>query len=141
MESARLKAAAMYASPDRSTRGVETVDRIRQGVKTAENSALLDDLCQTMKFGSLCALGGFAPYPVLSAMRHFGEDFGPRALAAGIRKTAMSLINEVDYGTPASRSEKLVTLTIDGVEVRAPEGTSIMRAAMEMGTEIPSSRQ
>ncbi|WP_026606426.1 formate dehydrogenase beta subunit [Methylocapsa acidiphila] len=65
-----------------STRGVETVDRIRQGVKTAENLVLLDDLCQTMKFGSLCALGGFAPYPVLSAMRHFGEDFGPRALAA-----------------------------------------------------------
>ncbi|VFU09189.1 Formate dehydrogenase, alpha subunit (fragment) [Methylocella tundrae] len=49
----------------------------------------------------------------------------------------MSLINEVDYGTPAAKSEKMVTLTIDGVEVTAPEGTSIMRAAMEMGTEIP----
>jgi formate dehydrogenase iron-sulfur subunit len=35
-----------------------------------------------MKFGSLCALGGFAPYPVMSAVRHFREDFTPRVLAA-----------------------------------------------------------
>ncbi|MFN8828471.1 MAG: formate dehydrogenase subunit alpha [Labrys sp. (in: a-proteobacteria)] len=49
----------------------------------------------------------------------------------------MSLIHEIDYGTPASKSENLVTLTIDGVSVTVPEGTSIMRAAMEMGTQIP----
>ncbi len=49
----------------------------------------------------------------------------------------MSLIKEIDYGTPAAVSEKMVALTIDGVEVTAPEGASIMRAAMEMGTEIP----
>ena len=49
----------------------------------------------------------------------------------------MSMVSEIDYGTPASRSEKTVTLTIDGVEVRVPEGTSIMRAAMEIGTKIP----
>ncbi|MGO9672725.1 MAG: formate dehydrogenase subunit alpha, partial [Methylocella sp.] len=49
----------------------------------------------------------------------------------------MALIEEVDYGTPAAQSQKSVTLTIDGVTVTAPEGTSIMRAAMEMGTEIP----
>ena len=49
----------------------------------------------------------------------------------------MTLIKEIDYGTPASKSEKTVTLTIDGVEVTVPEGTSIMRAAMEMGTQIP----
>ena len=49
----------------------------------------------------------------------------------------MSLIKETDFGTPASKSEKMVTLTIDGVEVTVPEGTSIMRAAMEMGTAIP----
>ncbi len=49
----------------------------------------------------------------------------------------MALVTEIDYGTPAPRSEKTVTLTIDGVEVRALEGASIMRAAMEMGTEIP----
>ncbi len=66
-----------------SIRGVETVDRIIAGIKPAENIALLEDLCETMKFGSLCALGGFAPYPVLSALRHFPEDFTPRnALAA-----------------------------------------------------------
>jgi formate dehydrogenase, alpha subunit, archaeal-type len=49
----------------------------------------------------------------------------------------MSLIVETDYGTPASKSEKSVTLVIDGVSVSVPEGTSIMRAAMEMGTAIP----
>src|SRR5579883_1454748 len=49
----------------------------------------------------------------------------------------MSMINEIDYGTPASRSDKLVTLTIDGMAVSVPEGTSIMRAAMEAGTKIP----
>jgi formate dehydrogenase major subunit len=49
----------------------------------------------------------------------------------------MSLIEEIDYGTPRSRSEKMVTLFIDGAEVTVPEGTSIMRAAMEIGTQIP----
>ena len=49
----------------------------------------------------------------------------------------MSLIREIDFGTPASKSEKLVTLTIDGREVTVPEGTSIMRASMEAGIEIP----
>ncbi len=49
----------------------------------------------------------------------------------------MTLIKETDYGTPASKSEKLVTLTIDGVAVTVPEGTSIMRAAAEIGTQIP----
>ena len=49
----------------------------------------------------------------------------------------MSLVHEIDYGTPRSKAEKTVTLTIDGRSVTVPEGTSIMRAAMEMGTEIP----
>ena len=60
----------------------EVIDRVLAGVKPAENIALLEDLCNTMKFGSLCALGGFVPYPVMSAVRHFREDFAPRALAA-----------------------------------------------------------
>jgi formate dehydrogenase major subunit len=51
--------------------------------------------------------------------------------------SSMSLVHEIDYGTPLSKSEKMVTLTIDGNEVTVPEGTSIMRAAMEMGTQIP----
>lgn len=80
-----------------STRGVELIDRIRarsgrrpdrvevlpqmHNARKAERSladeiTLLEDLCETMKFGSLCALGGFTPYPVLSALRNFPEDFG-----------------------------------------------------------------
>ncbi|WP_157216691.1 formate dehydrogenase beta subunit [Flavisphingomonas formosensis] len=43
---------------------------------------LIEDLCETMKFGSLCALGGFTPYPVLSALHHFPEDFGGAAETA-----------------------------------------------------------
>src|ERR1700721_1879837 len=49
----------------------------------------------------------------------------------------MSLIQETDFGTPRSRSETMITLTIDGQSVTVPEGTSIMRAAMEAGTQIP----
>ena len=80
-----------------STRGVELIDRIRarsgraaDKVETlpqmhnarkaprtvAEDVTLLEDLCETMKFGSLCALGGFTPYPVLSALKYWPEDFG-----------------------------------------------------------------
>ena len=59
-----------------STRGVETLDRIIRGEDREGNLAVLADLCNTMKFGSLCALGGFAPYPVTSAFTHFPEDFG-----------------------------------------------------------------
>ncbi len=49
----------------------------------------------------------------------------------------MPLIDEIDYGTPASASEAMVTLSIDGVSVTVPEGTSVMRAAMQAGTQIP----
>jgi formate dehydrogenase iron-sulfur subunit len=60
-----------------STRGVEVVDRIAAGQRREANLALLQDLCETMKLGSLCALGGFTPYPVMSALTHFPEDFSP----------------------------------------------------------------
>ncbi|WGR92757.1 NADH-quinone oxidoreductase subunit NuoF [Bradyrhizobium sp. ISRA443] len=60
-----------------STRGVETITKIINGERVAENLAVVEDLCNTMKFGSLCALGGFTPYPVMSALKHFREDFGP----------------------------------------------------------------
>ncbi len=49
----------------------------------------------------------------------------------------MALIKEIDYGTPASASSDVVTLTIDGQQVTVPAGTSIMHAAMQMGTQIP----
>ena len=79
-----------------STRGVELIDRIRTGGKVMadavealpqmhnarkagrsrdEELQLLEDLCETMQFGSLCALGGFTPYPVRSALKHWPEDF------------------------------------------------------------------
>ena len=80
-----------------SVRGVELIDRIRAGSVPADalaglpqmrnvpkgertrdaDIALLEDLCDTMRAASLCALGGFTPYPVLSALRHWPEDFGP----------------------------------------------------------------
>ena len=56
-----------------AVRGVETIDRIAEGDAAAKD--LLVDLCDTMTDGSLCALGGLTPYPVLSAMRNYPEDF------------------------------------------------------------------
>ncbi|MEP6474895.1 MAG: NADH-quinone oxidoreductase subunit NuoF [Gemmatimonadota bacterium] len=70
-----------------STRGVEVVDRIVAGVRREGNEVLLRDLCETMLGGSLCALGGMTPYPVLSALNHFPQDFGlpaPAAAGAGV---------------------------------------------------------
>ena len=58
-----------------STRGMEALDRVLAGTEVDANLALIEELCETMKFGSLCALGGFTPYPVMSALRHFPEDF------------------------------------------------------------------
>ena len=57
-----------------STRGVELIDRIRSGGQEAD-MALLKDLCEVLKDTSLCALGGFTPYPVMSAFNHWPEDF------------------------------------------------------------------
>jgi formate dehydrogenase iron-sulfur subunit len=58
-----------------STRGLETMDRIIAGENVEANIALIEDLCETMQYGSLCALGGFTPYPVMSAIRHYAHDF------------------------------------------------------------------
>ena len=58
-----------------STRGVEVIDRIRANIERDKNFALLDDLCNTMRYGSLCALGGLTPDPVVSALKYFAEDF------------------------------------------------------------------
>ncbi len=59
-----------------SARGVELMDKITAGEDREDNLVVLEDLCDTMKWGSLCALGGFAPYPVMSAINYFPEDFG-----------------------------------------------------------------
>jgi formate dehydrogenase iron-sulfur subunit len=61
-----------------STRGVEVMDRIIQGIDTEQNVRLLEDLCETMLQGSLCGLGGMTPFPVTSALKHFSEDFRAR---------------------------------------------------------------
>ncbi len=63
-----------------AVRGTETIDRIAKGDAAA--IPLLTDLCNTMKAGSLCALGGFTPYPVMSALTHFPDDFAPMKEAA-----------------------------------------------------------
>jgi formate dehydrogenase iron-sulfur subunit len=67
-----------------STRGVETVDKIIAGVSRDANIELLRDLCTVLTDGSLCALGGLTPFPVLSALDNFSEDFAP----AGARVAA-----------------------------------------------------
>jgi len=58
-----------------STRGVEVIDRIIAGEDREANVVLLEDLCEVMRDGSLCAMGGLTPLPVLSALHSFGEDF------------------------------------------------------------------
>ncbi len=58
-----------------STRGAETIDKIVAGIDRDANLILLEDLCQTMTDGSLCAMGGLTPMPVMSAVKHFPEDF------------------------------------------------------------------
>ena len=63
-----------------AVRGVETIDRIAGGDSAA--IPLLTDLCETMKDGSLCALGGFTPFPVMSALTHFPDDFARHKEAA-----------------------------------------------------------
>jgi len=63
-----------------AVRGVETIDRIGRGDAAA--IPLLTDLCETMKDGSLCALGGFTPFPVMSALTHFPDDFAKAKEAA-----------------------------------------------------------
>jgi formate dehydrogenase iron-sulfur subunit len=62
-----------------STRGVELIDRIRSGIERDRNIVVLKDLFETMKYGSLCAMGGLTPDPVRSALEYFPEDFEVRA--------------------------------------------------------------
>jgi formate dehydrogenase iron-sulfur subunit len=68
-----------------STRGVEVIDRLKRGDNARQQEVLLRDLCDTMLHGSLCALGGMTPNPVLSALNYYPQDFG---LAAPATETA-----------------------------------------------------
>jgi formate dehydrogenase iron-sulfur subunit len=65
-----------------STRGVEVIDRIVRKQEQPQQVQLLRDLCDTMLAGSLCAMGGMTPYPVLSALDHYPQDFGIEPAAA-----------------------------------------------------------
>ncbi len=58
-----------------STRGKEALDKIRAGDNAEQQIHLVRDLCDTMLHGSLCAMGGMTPFPVLSALNHFPDDF------------------------------------------------------------------
>jgi formate dehydrogenase iron-sulfur subunit len=58
-----------------STRGMEVIDNITNNLDREKNLELLDDLCETMIDGSLCAMGGLTPFPVKSALKYFPEDF------------------------------------------------------------------
>jgi formate dehydrogenase iron-sulfur subunit len=64
-----------------AVRGVEVIDRIITGDDVEAQIELLEDLCNTMRLGSLCALGGFTPYPVRSALKYFPEDFRAKTAA------------------------------------------------------------
>lgn len=63
-----------------AVRGTEVVQKIRHNHQREQQVHLLRDLCDTMLSGSLCALGGMTPYPVLSALDHFPQDFGLEAI-------------------------------------------------------------
>jgi formate dehydrogenase iron-sulfur subunit len=58
-----------------STRGVEVIDRLIAGENAPQQETILRDLCETLTYGSLCALGGLTPFPVISALNHFHADF------------------------------------------------------------------
>ena len=58
-----------------SVRGIEVIDRILANEQRSYNINLLEDLCDTMIDGSLCAMGGMTPFPVRSALKYFPEDF------------------------------------------------------------------
>ncbi len=62
-----------------STRGAETLEKVAKGIEPERHLELVADLCTVLTDASLCALGGLTPLPVMSAIKHFREDFGPRA--------------------------------------------------------------
>jgi formate dehydrogenase iron-sulfur subunit len=71
-----------------STRGKEALDKVIAGEDREQQIHLVRDLCDVMLNGSLCAMGGMTPFPVLSAMNHFPEDFGINKTTASAQKEA-----------------------------------------------------
>ncbi len=68
-----------------AVRGVEVIDRIVAGENRQANLVLLQDLCELMVDGSLCAMGGLTPMPVRSVLEHFAADFGSEDLEGSRR--------------------------------------------------------
>ncbi len=83
-----------------STRGVEVIDKIIADQDRSRNLELLDDLCEVLTDGSLCALGGLIPFPVQSAIRHFPEDFHKPAPANGSAQVSGKVSNKVEETRP-----------------------------------------
>ena len=105
-----------------SVRGVEVIDRIIRNEDRYANLTLLEDLCEVMADGSLCAMGGLTPMPVRSAVRHFGEDFERAARRVGDWRPGMTLIREHDFGTPAKPGPATVRVQVDGRDGHGPRG-------------------
>ncbi|MEO8099173.1 MAG: NADH-quinone oxidoreductase subunit NuoF [Acidobacteriota bacterium] len=83
-----------------STRGVEVIERIIANQDRSKNLEVLNDLCELMLDGSLCALGGLTPYPVESAVKHFPEDFAKPAASAP-RNYMVHKTQEAEHGVTA----------------------------------------
>jgi formate dehydrogenase iron-sulfur subunit len=104
-----------------AVRGRETVEKILRGEDAAANIALVEDLCELMRDGSLCAMGGLTPMPVLSAIRLFPEDFD-RAPAAAPRQAR----REGGFADPQHAESLVLSLSKDGA---GDFGTGAGRAA------------
>ena len=108
------------------------------------NLTLLRDLCDTMLHGSLCALGGMTPFPVLTALNHFPEDFSEtdgcaaqRAEATGLRRiNVLRPRHGLRHPGPRVRARRSRSRST-ACEVTVPAGTSVMRAAAHAGFRIP----
>ena len=130
----------VHALPHRLGARRELVDKIVAG---EDRGANLDRARRSLQHHEVrIALRPGRVYPLSGDERAHAFPRGFRRRREAPRKllneeTTMSMTQEIDYGTPASKAKKEVTLTIDGVKVTVPEGTSIMRAAMELGTQIP----
>src|ERR1044072_843498 len=88
-----------------------------------------------VRLGRLHALPGHERAEALP--RGFRPGAGADGRARLVEGSLMSLVTESDYGPPRSKATTTVTLTIDGKRVTVPQGTSVLRAAMEAGTQIP----
>jgi formate dehydrogenase iron-sulfur subunit len=91
-----------------SVRGVEVIDRIIADDNREANLVVLEDLCDLMVEGSLCAMGGLTPMPVRSALLHFGADFAQPGVAPP-RRRPVELVDRHPAPTPSSIPTEVAT--------------------------------